>query len=180
MNNELPQSSHKYHDGKYAITSFEKGDREFRRASCTVEGICILPFDTNENGSISNLYLSKYTDFMDGSDGYTCMSFDSNDQRSSDFEELSSLINRELSIDTDVDDLYYLGEIKMPIPFSRSYRCYGLNLDKFIKKFDGFSAETPKDSPYDIQKVKASRVMRGEFQDSLVLSSCMLLLSYLD
>jgi hypothetical protein len=85
--------------------------------------------------------------------------------------------------DLNVDSCYYLGKINHNIPFLKTYSCYGLCLNDYIKSPDGFKLDMPEaeinGKTYSIEKMKFSRAIKGECSDSLVLSSCMLLISYI-
>ena len=130
-----------YHDGKYNVVSLSNGKKDLRRILCKSEDICIIPFDTNQNGKIRNLYLAKYLDYLNNDHGYTCMSTEYAGNKESDFDEISEYLNSELGIKPDVNNLYYLGSIKHQLPFSKSYKCYGLDLTDFSKDPNGFSVE---------------------------------------
>lgn len=172
-----------YSDGKYKFLKIHKNGSQVNRITCESDGICILPFDTN-NGKIKNLYLSKYSDYLTGEDSYTCINNDSRDDFSTQYEDIEDLIKVELGVDISIDDLYFLGNIKHGIPFSKSYKCYGLNLDNYSDDLNGFSPKISKDEieskPYSLSKVRFNRILNGDVDDSLCLSSTMLLISYLD
>lgn len=173
-----------YHDGKYNIVSLSDGKKDLRRILCKSEDICIIPFDTNQNGKIRNLYLAKYLDYLNNDHGYTCMSTEYCGNKESDFDEISEYLNSELGINPDVNNLYYLGSIKHQLPFSKSYKCYGLDLTDFSKDPNGFSVEISdsekENKLYTVEKIKFNRVVKGDISDSLCLSAAMLLISYLN
>lgn len=173
-----------YQDGKYNIVSLSNGKKELRRILCKSEDICIIPFDTNQDGKIRNLYLAKYLDYLNNDHGYTCMSTEYAGNKESDFDEICEYLNEELGISPDVDNLYYLGSIKHQLPFSKSYKCYGLDLTGFSKDPNGFSIEISdsekENKLYTVEKIKFNRVVKGDISDSLCLSAAMLLISYLN
>ena len=104
--------------------------------------------------------------------------------KESDYDEISDYLNSELGIESDVDSLYYLGSINHRLPFSKQYKCYGLDLTNFSKDPNGFSvsiSDSEKENKlYTVEKVKFNRVIKGDISDSLCLSAAMLLISYLN
>lgn len=184
MDNKKFIHKEEYQDGKYNIISLSNGKKDLRRILCKSEDICIIPFDTNQNGKIRNIYLAKYLDYLNNEHGYTCMSTEYKGNKESDFDEISDYLNSELGINPEVDNLYYLGSIKHQLPFSKSYKCYGLDLTGFSKDPNGFSIEisdSEKESKmYTLEKIKFNRVLKGDISDSICLSATMLLISYLN
>jgi hypothetical protein len=172
-----------YSDGNYKFVKISKDGSDINRLICEKDSICILPFDTN-NGKIKNIYLSKYNDYVKNEDSYTCINNGSRENYSTHYEDLEDFIKSELGIDVTVDDLYYLGPIQHSIPFSKSYKCYGLNLDNYCDDLNGFTPKISKSEleskRYSLSKIKFNRVLNGDISDSLCLASSMLLLSYLD
>ena len=173
----------KYQDGKYRVLSISNGTSDLRRVVCDVDGICLIPFDTNED-KIRNVYLARYVDYLNNEQGHTCITSDFKENTDTVFEELHELINVELGIDADVNDLYFLGNIKHNLPFSKTYKCYGINLDNYAKDLNGFSidlssAENDK-KLYTLDKIKLTRVLKGDIEDSLCMSASMLLISYVE
>ena len=102
------KSTENYQDGKYRVMSMTDGDSNLRRIVCETEGVCLIPFDTNEK-KIRNIYLARYMDYLSNEQGHTCITSDFTDNSDTVFEELDNLINGELGLKVDVDDLYFLG-----------------------------------------------------------------------
>jgi hypothetical protein len=183
MTNNKFDHIEKYQDGKYRIVSLENKDSHLRRIICDTESICIIPFDTN-NGKIKNVYLAKYMDYLSGDQGHTCITSDILDTDDTMYERLEDMINKELHININVNDLYQLGTIKHNLPFSKTYKCYGVSLDNYSKDLNGFTLDTPESDNdkkiYKLDKVRFTRFLNGDIDDSLCLSGAMLLLSYID
>jgi hypothetical protein len=183
MKNHNFKSTEQYQDGKYRVVSISDGKSNLRRVVCDVDGIALIPFNSN-GGKISNVYLARYVDYMNNDQGHTCITSDFKENTDSVFEELHELINGELGIDVDVNDLYYLGNIKHNLPFSKTYKCYGLNLDNYSKDLNGFAIDLSDDEKdkklYSLDKIKLTRVLKGDIEDSLVMSATLLLISYVD
>lgn len=177
------KSTEEYQDGKYKILSLSDGSSNLRRVICDVDGICVIPFDTVD-GKISNVYLAKYVDYLTNDNGHTCVTSDVKGDFDTVFEELQSVIVRELGLDIEVNDLYFLGNIKHSIPFSKTYRCYGLNLDDYSKDLTGFTLDIPESEKesklYSLDKIKLTRVLKGDIEDSLCMSAALLLTSYIN
>lgn len=181
-NNEF-KNSEQYSDGKYRILKISDGVRDLRRITCETEGICLIPFDTSD-GKIKNVYLAKQVDYLRNENSHSCICLDSSGSHGSDFEEVESICKNELNIDCDVNDVYYLGKIKHQFPFTKSYKCYAINLDNHTKDLNGFVLNIPKSEEenriYALDKVRFNRILNGEVEDSLCLSSATLLISYLN
>jgi hypothetical protein len=175
----------RYDDGKYSIHSFTSDDGAFNRLRCAQESICVLPFDTDEHGKVRNIYLSKYRDHLSNSIGFTCLNRSFNrDAFDSYYDQVEDQIKSELGIDgIDLNSVYYLGQVSHTLPFSKDYRCYAVDLSEVSQDPSGF-AISAKDLDSvargrSMEKVKFNWIAKGEIQDSLVLSCCLLLLSYL-
>lgn len=175
-----------YSDGKYSVFSFSGEKGKFRRIACEQESICIFPFDLNENNQIKHVYVSKYHDYLTNSPEARCItkSFDPN-RFESHYEALCDYLKNEFGIDQiELNDVYYLGKVKHTVPFSKEYRCYGVNLTNVSDSPEGFITKLSQtelnDKLHAIEKIKFNRLFSGEVTDSLSLSCAMLLLSYLN
>lgn len=173
-----------YEDNKFSIISFSNDKGKFKRISSKEESICILPFDTNDRGQIRNVYLFKYRDYLSDSDETRCIT-ETLDPNSTDsyYEAVCSCLNREAGItELDVNQVFYLGKIKHTIPFTKSYRCYGVNISDKLDQA-GNLAKLPGVEPanhfHSVEKIKFTRLLKGEVCDSLALACSTLLLSYL-
>ena len=173
-----------YTDGKYSVYSFAKEDgAKIKRLSCEQESICILPFDLNEHNQVKNIYLAKYQDYLSNKSAFTCIT-DTVDQNETDtyLDAISACVKKEMGLQQlEVDDVYLLGRVNHGLPFSKQFRCYGLNLSRFADPADFLIAGlNPNPNISSIEKVKFTRLVKGEIADSLVLSCSLLLLSYLN
>ena len=181
-NNKIEQKI-AYDDGKYKIFNVSDGPVDHRKIVCDTEAICLIPFDTS-SGKIQNIYLSPQSDYLDGSMKRVSMCYESKGEFSSNFEEVHSLCKDNLNIDCDVNDVYFLGKIKHQFPFQKTYKCYAINLDNYSEDEGGFKLDLPPSEINQrnstIEKIKFNRVMNGEIEDSICLSSAMLLVSYLN
>jgi hypothetical protein len=177
------KSTEAYQDGKYRVLNISDGNSNLRRVVCSTDGICLIPFDTT-NDKVINVYLARYIDYLSNDQGHTCITSDFKDDTESHFSELHELVNGELGVDVDVNDVYFLGNIKHNLPFSKTYKCYGLNLDNHSKDLNGFSIDLSDDEKdkklYSLDKIKLTRVLKGDIEDSLAMSAALLLISYID
>ena len=180
-NNFKFNKKQEYNDGKYSVFTFSGEKGKFRRIVCDQESICIFPFDLNENNQVNNAYISKYHDYHTDSPETCCLTktFDHN-RFESYYDALCELMKEELGVDNiELDDIYYLGKIKHTVPFSKEYRCYGVNLNSNLDSSN--IPQSEKESRLrSIEKVKFNRILNGEINDSLSLSCALLLLSYLN
>jgi hypothetical protein len=170
-----------FNDGKYQVLSMTDGESNLRRIICTTPSICLIPFDTNED-KIRNVYLARYMDYLNGEHGHTCIVLDSKGEFNSDFEEVEHACKSELRINCDVNDVYYLGKIKFSLPFTKEIKCYGINLDGHSKDLSGFTINTDQsdNKMYILDKVRFTRILNGEIDDSTCLSAALLLASYIN
>jgi hypothetical protein len=183
MKNDHFDSKEEYSDDKFKIVTFTGDKGKFKRISSSKEAICLLPFDLNENNQIKNVYLTKYHDYVLNGEGCKCITATLEpDEFNTYHESLCNCIDLELGIgDVEVDDIFYLGQIQHTIPFTKTYKCYAINLTKHSEDPTGF---TPKINDqetklHSIDKIRFSRIMRGEVLDTLALSCSLLLLSYI-
>jgi hypothetical protein len=177
------KSTEAYQDGKYRVLNLTDGNSNLRRGVCDVDGICLIPFDTSGE-KVKNLYLARYVDYLSNDQGHTCITSDFKENTDTVFEELHELINGELGLDAEVNDLYFLGNIKHNLPFSKTYKCYAINLDNYSKDLNGFAIDLSDDEKdkklYSLDKIKLTRVLKGDIEDSLAMSAALLLISYID
>jgi len=177
--------SNLYNDDNFELFSIEVGNSKLQRSRDKSDAICLLMFDINDEGKISNLYLLKQLDYLKDDDCMSCLIEDINYKIDDDsFDTLKRCVEKDLAIkNLDVNSCYYLGKIDHNVPFSKTYSCYGICLNDYIKSPDGFKLDMPESEingiTYSIEKMKFSRAIKGECSDSLVLSSCMLLISYI-
>lgn len=185
MTDQNFNKSEKYSDGKYKIFNLTSDSHDLRRIVCENESICIIPFDTNGD-KVKNIYLARYSDYLNpNQQGHTCINVDcKKESGTSNFEEIHDVIKSELNIDADVNDLFFLGKIKHSLPFSKTYKCYGLNLDNYSKDLTGFTLNITDDEQkrrlYSLDKIKLTRILNGDIEDSLCLSAALLLISYIN
>jgi hypothetical protein len=183
MTNREFRNREQYSDGKYRVLNITDGERDLRRITCDIEGICLIPFDTSD-GKIKNVYLAKYMDYLSNEHGHTCINLDSKGEYSSDFEEVKSACKNELNIECEVNDVYYIGKVKHQMPFSKTYKCYAINLDRHSNDLSGFTLSLPKSEEdkrlYSLDRIRFTRVLNGEIEDSMCLAASMLLISYLN
>lgn len=175
---------HEYSDDKFSVVSFSSDKGKFKRIAAKDTSICILPFDTNEQGQIRNVYLFKYKDYLSDSDETRCIT-ETVDPNVTDsyFEAVLSCLTREAGISgVEVDHVFYLGKVKHTIPFSKEYLCCAVNISDKMDQ-DGNLATLPGVEPashfHSIEKVRFTRLLKGEVCDSLALACSTLLLSYL-
>lgn len=170
-----------YSDGKYTILSFKKSDDSFRRITCSEESICLIPFCLNEHDQIKYIYLSKYRDYLRNGDNFTCIA-GKVDKKQSDsyYEVVEDLISREIEVaDVEVNDIYFLGNVDHTVPFTKGFRCYAVNLTKYLDMpYQDSLGDGRLKARDKINKVRFSKVFNGEITDSLVLSASLLLISY--
>ena len=184
MINRKFENKEEYQDGKYKFFTISNGEKNYRRVLCETEGICLIPFDINDSNNIKNVYLARYTDYLNGEEGHCCLTCESVPNHDSDFEEISEFINSELGINPEINDVYFLGRIQHQLPFSKTYKCYAIDLTQYSKDPTGFKIDVPdeesKNRTYSLDKVNFNRVFKGDVEDSLCLSASMLLISYIN
>ena len=184
LDNHTFDKHQEYSDGKYSVYSFSGEKGNFKRLACSQESICILPFDLNEHKQIRNVYLTKYKDYLTDSYEVNCLTdtFNTN-QFDTHYLAVENSIKEELGISNiDIDDIYYLGQVKHTTPFFKEYKCFALNLTNHLQDQAGwqspFSEEEMKGKLKNIEKLKFNKILKGDISDSLTLSCSLLLLSY--
>lgn len=174
-----------YTDGKYTVRSFSSSDGPFRRIICEQESVCVVPFDINEHDSVRNIYLSKYRDHVSDKIEKTCITktFD-RDEFDSYFEAVEAIMKVQLGLsDLNANEVYYLGTVRSVVPFTKEYRCYGVDISKHSMDPSGHA--TPEIDILEgarkqtIEKIKFTKILNNEVPDPIVLSSALLLLTYL-
>jgi hypothetical protein len=176
-------STEDYSDDKFKILNFTGSKGNFKRISCSKEAICLLPFDVNENNQVKNVYLAKYHDYVLGQENHRCLTSTLEpDEFDTYHESISKCIDLELGLnDVDVNNIFYLGQVQHTVPFTKTYKCYAINVTDYCENPSGF---TPKildqeSKLHSIDKVRFNRIMKGEILDTLTLSCSILLLSYI-
>lgn len=172
-----------YSDDKFTILDFTGDKAKFKRITSAKEAICLLPFDVNENDQIKNVYLAKYHDYVLNGESNRCITATLEpDEFDTYHESLTDCIDHELGLaNIEVDDIFYLGQVQHTVPFTKTYKCYAVNLTKYSEDPTGFTPKilNSEDRLHSVDKVRFSRIMKGEISDSLVLSCSLLLLSYI-
>jgi hypothetical protein len=185
MNNIDFNKAELYQDDTFELASIDHLGKKLNRSKDLNHAICVLLFDLTDSGKINNLYLLEQVDYLNGSTCSTCLVEDVNPRTDDDeFDTFKRCVHKDLAIkNLNMDSCYYLGKINHNIPFQKTYSCYALCVNDYIKSSDGFKLDMPEEEingiNYSLKKMKFSRVIKGECEDSLVLSSCMLLLSYI-
>lgn len=183
MKNDQFDSKEEYSDDKFKVISFTGNKGSFKRISSQKEAICLLPFDVNENDQIKNVYLAKYHDYVLNGQSHKCITSTLEpDEFDTYHDSLSKCIDHELGLDDiDIDNIFYLGQIQHTIPFAKTYKCYAINLTDHGEEPTGFTPKIidPEDRLHSIDRVRFSRIMKGEICDTLTLSCSLLLLSYI-
>jgi hypothetical protein len=169
-----------WENSKYSIFNFSNDKHNFSRIDAKTSSLCLLPFDLNPNGQFSNVYLAKYHDYLKDHEDFRCLTdsvnFNSTDSQ---FEAIKLSLVDELGIENiDVNDVYYLGNIEHNIPFHKEYMCYAIDLTNYSEDPSGFTPKQDVDSEslHTVEKVKLSKVLTGEIDDTLVMSSVLRLL----
>jgi len=172
-------------DDNLEVNWISQGKSGFQRTSDSKEAISILLFDLTDGMKINNIYLLNQADYLNGKECSSCLIEDINYKiEDNEYDTFLRCIHKDLNIKKpNVDHCYYLGKVNHNIPFKKAYNAYALCLNDYIKSPKGFKLDIPEGdingNHYSLKKMKFSRVIKGECEDSLVLSSCMLLLSYL-
>lgn len=174
MNNKI-KNEELFNDGKYRIVRFNDDNIDHRKIICNTDTVCILPFDTKD-GNICSIYLNNLTDYLSNYQFKSCITADTRYNNDSEFSEVSKIIANKLGLtDVNIEDLFFIGKVKHNVPFSKSYRCYAINLDNYINNINMTDLESK-----GLEKVKFNTVVNsGELHDSICLSCSLLLLSYL-
>lgn len=164
-----------YEDEKFSILNFKQDQGAFKRISAKDESLCILPFDLNANNQVRNVYLFKYDDYLSNRPELRCITktLEVSDPASH-YETINRFLNSEMNLSPlEIDHLFYLGKIHHTVPFFKKYACYGIDLTDL-------PLTVKQEGPlHTIEKLKFSRLINGEVQDSLALAAATLLLSYL-
>tara|TARA_B100000963_G_scaffold349061_1_gene357515 strand:+ start:3430 stop:3999 length:570 start_codon:yes stop_codon:yes gene_type:complete len=172
-------------DDNLEINWIGKDNEGFLRGIDSKEAISILLFDLTDSMKINNIYLLSQADYNNGKECSSCLIEDVNFKiDDNEYDTFLRCIHKDLDIkNPNVDSCYYLGKVNHNIPFKKVYNAYAFCVNDYIKSPKGFELDIPKGEIngkyYSLKKMKFSRVIKGECNDSLVLSSCMLLLSYL-
>ncbi len=183
MKNDQFESTEEYSNESFKVLNFIGDKGKFKRISSSKEAICLLPFDVNENNQIKNVYLAKYYDYVLNKDNHRCITATLEpDEFDTYHESFSKCVDLELGLaDIELNDIFYLGQIQHTIPFTKTYKCYAINLTKYSEDPSGFTPKLldPESKLHSIDKIRFNRVIKGEIYDTLTLSSSILLISYL-
>lgn len=177
----------KYEDDDLEIFDVTANNQTLARGRHKRDTICVIPFDVNQQGQISGIYLAKHYDFNNNTNGYSCVTEDYDSSTDTDsYDTFIRSLNKDLGLsDVAVSDeaCYYLGKICHSIPHHKTYHCYAIDVTKLSTNPKGFSPKIPQEELdsklYSIEKVKFNRVIKGEVNDSLALAGTLLLISYL-
>ena len=175
-----------YSDDNLKLSIIDHNGNKLNRGKDSSQAVSVIMFDLTPDSKINNLYLLEQFDYMNQS---TCLSpliedvnYNIDDDEHDTFKRC---IWKDLGIKniSNLESCYYLGKVDHNIPFQKTYHCYALCVNDYIKSPEGFKLDMPEGEingkSFSLKKMKFSRAIKGECNDSLVLSSCMLLVSYM-
>jgi len=175
-----------YNDGEFRLCQVNGPNVKSNRIADSNQAVSILMFDLTSSGKINNLYLIENDNYLDQSKQVSCLIENVNlNQDDDEYDTFKRCISKDLAIKDlkNLDSCYYLGKVNHSIPFHKVYHCYALCVNDYIKSPNGFELDLPENeleaNGFSIKKMKFSRAIKGECQDSLVLACCSLLLSYI-
>lgn len=183
MKNDQFKSTEEYSNDSFKVLNFIGDKGKFKRISSSKEAICLLPFDVNENNQIKNVYLAKYYDYVLAKDNHRCLTATLEpDEFDTYHESFSKCVDLELGLENiELNDIFYLGQIQHTIPFTKTYKCYAINVTQYCKDSSGFTPTVydAESKLHSIDKIRFNRIIKGEICDTLTLSCSILLLSYI-
>lgn len=185
-NNTEISISDLYNDGGFRLCKVNGPNVKVNRAIDSNQAVSILMFDLTTDGKINNLYLIENENYLNQSKQVSCLIEDVDSYQDDDeYDTFKRCLYKDLAIKNlkNLDSCYYLGKVNHSVPFHKDYHCYALCVNDYIKSPNGFELDLPEkelqSKGFSIKKIKFSRAIKGECQDSLVLACCSLLLSYI-
>lgn len=170
----------------FELSTIDHSGDKFNRGKDSNTAISVIMFDLTPDNKINNLYLLDQFDYMNQKSCISPLIEDINYNIDDDeYDTFKRCIWKDLGIKniSNLDSCYYLGKVDHNIPFQKTYDCYAFCVNDYIKSSDGFKLDMPEGEidgkRFSLKKMKFSRAIKGECKDSLVLSSCLLLLSYI-
>ena len=178
--------SNLYDDENFELSQVTVGKDTLKKGKCKTDAVCVLAFDLSESNKIKNIYLLKQQSFFNNETVHSCLTEDINENiDDNSYDTFKRCIHKDLAIKNfnNIDSCYYLGKVTHTDPFIKNYYCYGLCLNDYITSPNGFKPDLPTEEVngkyYSIDKMSFSKATKGEVSDSLTLSACMLLISYI-
>lgn len=141
--------------------------------------VCILPFELSSDETIKNVYLSREYDIFSDKTYNSIIKAEYNDvEDDSNLDAVLRYLNINMNViidDSELDRIFYLGDLEFNSPFEANIPCYGVKVDGLIKKKDEFFDVS--EFCY-VHRKSYSDVLKNGNQDVMVLSSLMMLLTY--
>lgn len=142
--------------------------------------VCVLPFETDVSGkNITSLYLTQYYNFIAEAMRTSAMLYKNKQE---DDESYLDTVMRcvadvmKISINEDINRVFYLGEIELNHLISGIVPCYGVNVTGLAKEM---RYDINEELLISLNKTMYTQILRGTTQDYLVATSVFMLLSYL-
>lgn len=144
--------------------------------------IGILPFEINkEQNVIASVFLNKSHNFIKDDIKKTLILIPMDDSFDTQLDVVYNYFEKNLAIplkDTDLEKIFYLGNIEMNDLISGDIPCYSINItDMITAKENIFKINS--ELPQVVQRIDYSEMLKGVTHDMFAISATFLLLSYL-
>jgi hypothetical protein len=147
------------------------------------ESILLLPFDLTPHGSVKNVYLERFYNFVKDESQYSVISEKIDpDEDDTALDTVKRAILSALGViesKIKIDDIYLLGDLILNRGMNEKVRVYAMNVTALATSPKGFTPKLHEEKPNaTLEAIKFGEVLNGNVKEALTLSSSMLLLSY--
>lgn len=163
----------------YEISEVGYGNSKFEIAKNTFNTVGILPFKKNEAGSIVSVVVSEVPDFYDNTLEYALITETVEEDDSDDLVTAQRGLFEETTLQIlDVNKWYLLGQVKMNKFIDKTITLYAVDITGKNNKLHAAPTGDELETDQKISEIKINEVLKGNVQDTLILSGCFLLYSY--
>lgn len=163
----------------YEISSIGYGNSSLEVARNTFNTVGILPFRKNESGSIVSVIVSEVPNFYENRLEPALLTETVEENESDDLVTAQRGLFEETTIqELNVNKWYLLGQIKFNKFIDKTITVYAVDITDKNNKLQAAPTGDDLEEDQKIIEIKINEVLKGNIQDTLILSSCFLLYSY--
>ncbi len=163
----------------YEISEVGYGNSKFEIAKNTFNTVGILPFKKNEAGSIISVVVSEVPNFYETILEYALLTETVEEDDSDDLVTAQRGLFEETTLQIlDVNKWYLLGQVKLNKFIDKSITLYAVDITGKNNKLSAAPTGDDMETDQKITEIKINEILKGNIQDSLILSGCFLLYSY--
>jgi len=169
----------KYTSDSYEISEVGYDNSKLEILKNTFSTVGFLPFLKNNEGIINEVIVSKIPNFYNTELEYALLTETQEDLDNDDLSTAQRGLFEETTLQIlDINKWYLLGHIKINKFINKTIPIYAVDVTGINIPLRAAPTSDTLESTQEIVKLKINEILKGNIQDTLILSSCFLLYSY--